>query len=128
MVANSLTEQMVRAAADAETLTDIYFSKQLDYSEDSIGVLENLVDDIHYRLPDGKSQKNINLLCQIWGAYIGEVFRRNIGGEWINWEDEYGKAIAFQSSGVKVFPSDKVHKRIVNGAEHNLYDYYYTQA
>ena len=89
-------------------------------------LLESLVPDVHYRMPNGKAQENIQLLCRLWGAYIGEVFRRNIGGEWIEWEDQYGKAIAFQSGNVKVFPSNKVHKRLVNRAEHNLHDYYYT--
>ncbi len=64
------------------------------------------------------------MFCRVWGAYIGEVFRRQVGGEWIEWTDQYGKAIAFQSGGVKVFPSDKVRKRIVGGPAHNLRDYY----
>ena len=123
-MAKSLTERMGTADADAVKLTDTYFGEALDYSEASIGAIERLVDDIKYSMPGGATAANIDLLCRVGGAYIGEVFRRQVGGEWIDWEDQYGKAIAFQSGGIKVFPMDKVRKRIAGGAEHNLRDYY----
>ena len=123
-MAKSLAERMASAAADAVKLTDAYFNEALDFSEASVATIERVVDDIKYSMPDGKTPANIDLLCRVWGAYIGEVFRRQVGGEWIDWEDQYGKAIAFQSVGVKVFPMDKVRKRIVGGSEHNLRDYY----
>jgi hypothetical protein len=123
-VAKSLAERMASAAADAVKLTDTYFCERLDYSEASVATIERLVDDIQYSMPGGATPANIDLLCRVWGAYVGEVFRRQVGGEWIDWEDQYGKAIAFQSGGVKVFPQDKVRKRIAGGPEHNLRDYY----
>jgi hypothetical protein len=115
---------MASAAADAEKLTDAYFCVMLDHSEASVATIERLVDDIRYSMPGGATAANIDLLCRVWGAYIGEVLRKEVGGEWIDWEDPSGKAIAFQSGGVKVFPHDKVRKRIVGGPEHNLRDYY----
>lgn len=120
----SVGQQMAAAAADAVRLTDTYFTEELDFTEESVSTIERLIDDIHYSMPNGKTQANIDLLCRVWGAYIGEVFRKHVGGEWIEWEDEYGKAIAFQSGEVKVFPMDKVRKRIVGGPEHNLRGYY----
>jgi hypothetical protein len=115
---------MTSAAADAVTLTDTYFCEGLDYSEASIAILERLVDDIKDSMPCGATAANIDLVCRVWGAYMGEVFRQHVGGEWIDWEDQYGKAFAFQSGGVKVFPMDKIRKRIAGGPEHNLRDYY----
>ncbi len=123
-MAKSLKESMVSAAGDAVKLTDAYFCEVLDYSQDSIATIERLVDDIKYSMPGGPKQENIDLLCRVWGAYVGEVFRRHVDGEWINWEDQFGKAIAFESGGVKLFPYDKVRKRLTIGPEHNLKDYY----
>ncbi|MEQ8785153.1 MAG: DUF3806 domain-containing protein [Pirellulaceae bacterium] len=57
---------------------------------------------------------------------IGEVFRRNIGGEWRHWKDQYGEAIALVCGNLKIFPHDKVQKRLAAGSEHNLEAYYRT--
>jgi hypothetical protein len=124
MAAKSLAEVMASDAADAVELTRAYFVERLDYSEASVATIEQLVDDVHYSLPEGKTPENTDLMCRLWGAYIGEVFRRHVGGEWVHREDQYGKAVAFRSGGFTVFPHDKVRKRIAGGPEHNLRDYY----
>jgi Domain of unknown function (DUF3806) len=120
----SLPQQMTTAAADAVKLTDVYFLEALDFSEDSVATVERLVDDVRYSMPGGTKPENIDLLCRVWGAYIGEVFHRNTGGEWVQWKDQSGEAIAFKSGGVTVFPHDKVRKRLLDGPEHNLWDYF----
>jgi hypothetical protein len=75
-------------------------------------------------MPKGKTPENIDLLCRLWGAYVGEVFRRNVGGEWAAWKDRYGEAVALKCSGVTIFPHDKVRKRLTAGTEHSLTAYY----
>ena len=89
-------------------------------------MLEGLVDDIHYAMPGGKTTATIDLLCEVWGAYLGEVFRRHAGGEWVVWEDQFGRAAAIRWARTQVFPADKVRKRITQGAENNLRAYYAT--
>jgi hypothetical protein len=120
----SLAEEMEAAATNAVQWTEKYFGETLDFSQASITALEGAVDDVDNFIPGGDSAENIDLISWLWGAYIGEVLRRQIGGEWLEWEDEYGKSIAFQSGGFKIFPHDKVHKRLVDGAEHDLEGYY----
>ena len=124
MTANTLATQMAADADDAAQLAASHFDVSLDYTESSVATIERMVDDVEYSLPGGRSPENVSLLCRLWGAYIGEVFRRNLGGEWLNWKDQYGEAIAFQCGGVKVFPHDKVRKRFAEGKEHNLDAYY----
>ena len=79
-----VADRMTALAAEAVELTDKYFLKRLDYSEASVGVLEGLVDDIHYAMPGGKTTATIDLLCEVWGAYLGEGIpaarRRGVGG------------------------------------------------
>jgi hypothetical protein len=124
MARRSLAQQMEADAADAVELTDFYFSKTLNFSEASVALIEQFIDDVHYALPDGKTPRNIDLLCCVWGAYIGEVFRRNVGGTWVEWHDQHGEAIALQLNKQTLFPHDKLRKRLVDGPEHNLRDYY----
>jgi hypothetical protein len=119
-----LAERMASDAAAAVKLTDTYFCEPLDFTEASVVTLERLVEDVHYSMPKGKTPENIDLLCRLWGAYIGEVFRRNVGGEWATWKDQYGEAVALKCGGVTLFPHDKIRKRFVSGGEHNLGAYY----
>lgn len=122
-----LEKEMQEACAEAIRLTDTYFNISLDFSEKSIGDIEAACDDVHYSMPGGKTDKNIHLLMWYWGAYIGEVFRRNCGGHWEYWEDEYGKATALVSpKNGAIFPRSKVDKRLKKGKEENLVEYYKT--
>jgi Domain of unknown function (DUF3806) len=120
----SIAEEIASGAANAVDWTETYFCETLDFSESSIAVLEAAVEDVDDLIPGGDSAENIELISWLWGSYIGEVLRRHIGGEWLAWEDEYGQAIAFQSGGLKIFPHDKVRKRLVDGDEHDLERYY----
>lgn len=125
-MSSRVADLMAARAAEAVTLTDTSFMETLDYSEASIAAIEKAVDDIKYSMPGGKSAANVDRLCELWGAYIGEVFRRQAGGEWVVHEDQYGKVLAIKLPGGTVFPEDKVRKRITQGAEHNLKEYYDT--
>jgi hypothetical protein len=120
-----LDEEIAKAAAEAVSLTEIWFCEVLDFSEASIALLEAAVEEVDDLTPGGDSAENIDLLSWVWGSYIGEVLRRQVGGEWLEWEDEYGQAIVLQSGKFKVFPHDKVRKRFINGKEHNLEAYYH---
>ena len=122
----ALADQMAADAEDAVQLAESYFDESLDFSESSVSVIERMVDDVEYSMPGGRSPENIRILCRLWGAYIGEVFRRHLGGEWLNWKDQYGEAIALKCNDVTVFPHDKVQKRFAQGAEDNLAAYYRT--
>jgi hypothetical protein len=119
-----LAERMASDAADAVKLTDTYFCEALDFTGESVATLERLVEDVHYSMPKGKTPENIELLCRLWGAYIGEVFRRNAGGEWATWKDRNAEAVALRCGGVTIFPHDTVRKRLTSGAVHDLGAYY----
>jgi hypothetical protein len=107
-------------------LTKLYFMKRLDFSEQSVALIEAAVDDVHYSMPGGKTPDVVGQLARLWGSYIGEVFRRQVGAEWVVWEDEHGRTAAVQRAGQIVFPHDKVRKRLEQGGAHNLRDYFAT--
>ena len=56
---------------------------ELDYSIESAGLVERLIDKLW--TDDEVSNKNLRTQA---GTYLGEVFRRNIGGRWeLSWDD-----------------------------------------
>lgn len=63
----------------------------------------------------------------MFGGYLGEVFRRHQGGEWLL-DDQIspgGPVITLQhSSAGKFFPPAKVYKRLMNGDEDNVWIFY----
>lgn len=118
-------------AADAEKARELfesYFSGELDFSPGSLEALDGEVAAVDYAMPGGASEENVELCVRLWGAYVGEVFRRNLGGEWRRHVDPWGEAIALKGPGMTVFPHDKVRKRFANGEEDSLVSYYQVMA
>ena len=68
------------------------------------------------------SEAEVQKVCKMLGGYIGEVFRRARGGEWAL-DQEY-QALGLHRGDRWVFPPAKVHKRLTNGAEDNLWSYF----
>ena len=107
MARKSLAELMVSDAAGAVKLTDTYFCGVLDYSEASVTMIERLIDDVHYSMPQGKTLENVDLLCRLWGAYIGEVFRRSVGASGSRARIDTARPSHFSSAGSKCFHTTK---------------------
>ena len=68
------------------------------------------------------SPDHIQTMCKMLGGYVGEVYRRQKGGEWaIN--DRF-KAFGVNRGGTWIFPPAKIHKRLTNGDEDNIWVYF----
>jgi len=76
------------------------------------------------------SVETIELLCKMYGGYIGEVFRRNFGGHWKLREDVPGADVDVPViavaclGGETFFPPARVWKRLHNGAEDDVWSYF----
>ena len=72
-----LAEEFVRSMRD--------FDWELDYSEESIRTLEEMID---HQFADwrpwrnGKAAKKNVPIASLVGAYLGEVMMRHVGGHW----------------------------------------------
>jgi hypothetical protein len=65
-------------------------------------------------------------ICKMWGSYLGEVVRRRFGGEWAI-ETYPGKQFAtltLSVGGNKLFPTMKVHRRLTQGQDDNVWSFY----
>jgi hypothetical protein len=76
---------MKQCASDAAQFASEEYQINLDFSLDSLP----LVDTILIRLHDVNRQQRFSdehmfTLCNIFGAYLGQVFISVVGGEWIH--------------------------------------------
>jgi hypothetical protein len=115
-MAGAYAEKAVQAARE--------FSARLDYSEQSLLEVETILD----RLAAGPPSPSDDMTetCKMWGSYLGEVVRRRFGGEWA-FETYPGKQFAtltLSVGGNKLFPTMKVHRRLTQGQDDNVWSFY----
>lgn len=74
---------MQELAGDAVKYAAEEFNIELDFSKESLFLLDQLMTALADRQLEQKhSDEMLFTLCNILGAYVGEVFIRNIGGQW----------------------------------------------
>ena len=110
------------------------FKKELDYSDRSVKELEEILE---YYYKDLKSNiftklfkkkekrtptvKQVYAMATIWGIYIGETIRRNMGSN-IFWEK--GETYYLRAGEMKIFPIQKVYKRMKRGSKDSVSEFY----
>lgn len=132
---DELQAEMISAAGSAVKHARKYWSTELDYSPNSIEEVELILARMHESLPRnrflkllkrGPSEEQMAQLAIAYGAYIGEVFRREFGGEWSK-EQIMGQqdvlSLKFTSQNM-IFPAGKVWKRLQNGDEDNVWAFF----
>lgn len=78
-----ITELMVQGAADAILVSREEFNINLDKSIDSVELIDDLLSGFVDRYADqALEDQALFTLCNIYGAYVGEVFREAVGGDW----------------------------------------------
>lgn len=82
----------------------------LDFSEKSIGRLDDMIDDFWGE--DGPSEKNFSNVAWVLSCYIAAIIEKNFKGEWR--KDEAMGAAVFhaESSGFGLYPYAWVDKRL----------------
>ncbi|MFT6269862.1 MAG: hypothetical protein ACJAVV_002689 [Alphaproteobacteria bacterium] len=79
-----LLQLMSDSANDAVLATKEQFNVDLDYSIESVALVDTTINNY---LDTFKAQaledKSVFTICNIYGAYVGEVFRKTVGGNWI---------------------------------------------
>ena len=117
---SKLAEQMAADMLEAQKFSRKHLVVELGLTATSIAELEDNVDMVEYAIAGGKSEENIDLLTRIWGAYLGEVLIHATDGSWI----EHDGRPAVQGANGIAFPHDQVRRRIVDGADNNLSNYF----
>jgi hypothetical protein len=99
------------------------FGQELDYSDQSIEKLENLLEQAYrsfFNLPkDEKTSNAISRTANIWGNYLGEFMRLKWGGTWILKGSERFISI----NNIEFSPVGWVYQKITSHPEYSLENY-----
>lgn len=126
---------MKQLAEDTVAWVRDSYEANLDYSEESIEIVERLLDELHNELPrsetgellsDDSTTDTIDAVCNMVGGYLGETFKRLHGGEWtINNLAAEQPMVSLQIGSISLFPTAKVYKRLAFGSGDSI-SFFYT--
>lgn len=129
----NVSQTMMECAATAVEIAKSEFETVLDFSEDSIQKIEQILDSFTKSLTSHTKTRFLQrdfLRNQfvfgafIVGGYVGEVIRRNFGGEWIIESSPEGNdSVALKINGLKIFPVLKASNRLANGTKEDFWSY-----
>jgi hypothetical protein len=114
----SMMEGYAQAAAE---LAHTEFTRELDFTADSIDILDDILVVI------GESpEKDLDFEVRLWGSYLGEVLRRRYAGGWEMTQYPGGTVAvpAVDVRGSRLFPLMKVYRRLTAGEEEDLRSFY----
>ncbi len=134
MRADAVDAAMAAHAARAVTVAAEGFGVSLDGRAASIDALEALLGRYARDLPRGPlklvrrrpSSEAVGDVVRMFGAYLGEVMRAELGGAWHLRHDAEGREVAelHLPGGVCVSPPDIVHRRMTVGGEYDVAHWY----
>jgi hypothetical protein len=118
-----LNEEM-RATADfAVNSAKIDYRLDLDYSEESLAVLDNILGKVYWEYSSEPAVEKENSLIYnksiIWGAYLGEYMRLKWSGTWVLNGNERRVMI----TGIEFSPINFIYKKITNHPEYKVENY-----
>jgi len=113
------------SADEAVSVAREQFGFALDYSSGSIESLETVLANISSRV-DVAEKDATELTLKRWGGYLGEVVRRNFGGEWklIQYPGRAAAVPALVIAGSQIYPLMKVYRRLTLGEAENVWKFY----
>jgi len=124
----NLTDDNIGDYAETLVLQVRGGGRTLDYSEESVATLEELLRVSDELLQDESfPETQRNLVVFYNGCYLGEVMARHLGGAWRFTENWYDASLVFPfgEGGLQVHPFQKVYRRVTEGpAENDLVAYY----
>jgi hypothetical protein len=129
-----LSSEMLSAANSAVEHARKCWSTELDFSSRSIEDVELILARMHDSIPRkiheklykrGPTPEQMATLSIAYGAYLGEVIRREFGGTWSKEEVNGEPAIALVFTlHAKIFPPAMVWKRLNHGDQDNVLRFY----
>ncbi|MDR3081605.1 MAG: DUF3806 domain-containing protein [Streptomyces sp.] len=110
------------AAAIVEAAADIS-NAELDYSPDSIGLVEEILDD--FRTIGATGEEMADSLVA-FGCYVGEILTRHAGGAWRHapGSDQTVPLVVELPDARECHPIDWVFRRVEHGADVSIRDLY----
>lgn len=122
---SNVNDDMIKLAKFAVSTAKEKFSRTLDFSEKTLPALDSLLDQAYSRFSDLAKQdklrdESVRYTAKVWGSYLGEVIRLNLGGQWLQKQDDS----VIMLNDRKVAPIEYVYRRITREPEYKLIQYY----
>lgn len=116
---------MQQSAQDAVNYAAEQQQIALDFSLESLSQVDQLLSQLHDdQQAKAHSSELIFTLCNIFGAYVGEVFIRHVGGTWQNNTQDNTAPYLAVNFGEREFPFASVcYHKIVTDNSISLQDY-----
>ncbi len=116
-----------RGALELVEFARVELNLKLDFSDDSIASIEEVASALHADLRRERGAlRDIDTLVQMLGSYVGEVYRRNHGGQW-GYAATNGRrvlAIKAKTGNTLMWPVERIKQRIRGGGSNNVWAYY----
>ena len=131
-----IKKRSVRKAYDDAALEAAWRwrAEKFDHSPETVVMLEQMMEELHGELNRTSFKRRMGLgpnetdtmhWANLWGIYLGETLRREIGGRWITGHEEAPNLLAVEfDDGTVIFPTARVFRRLTDGAAENVADYY----
>ena len=127
----SISDEMKTMAENCVKFTRDLLNIHINFEEESLEAVDKILDHYYKDRPKGigklfkrgPSPELVNHMSMLFGGYVGEVIRRNCGGQWkLDTEiipDQ--EIIALEVHGVKMLPTKEVFKRLCDGEGERVY-------
>ncbi|BEU02823.1 hypothetical protein OAG1_16230 [Agarivorans sp. OAG1] len=121
----NIQQIMQDSSQDAVSFAKERYNYDLDFSDSSVTLVNNIISGIDAISID---DKELFTLSYIFGAYVGEVFIKQVGGAWLfqeETEDEPPQTFVKINENTIAFPSKVYHLLI--GTEDQALDEYFAE-
>lgn len=127
---NTTTEElnklMADASKDAVAFINEQFERQITLSQDDLDMVDNVITKLaieHLQTP--LNNEKLYTICSIMGAFVGEVFKDIVGGEWFMDESVPDAPFVVLNYAGKSFPFASIcYEKLVNDQSISVAKYY----
>lgn len=126
MEQQALNQLMRESATDAVKTSREEFAIELDFSAESISLVDAIILKFLDTFNDQAFEdKAVFTICNIYGAYLGEVFRKLAGGQWqYNLQDEEAPSIMLMHQDKTFAFAGICYERLVNDSSASVQRYF----
>lgn len=126
MTREELHELMADSAENAVSTTLEEFQITLDYTPESISKVDDVILAwIERYKGQALEDKAVFTICNIYGSYIGEVFRKTVGGNWsYDANDPDAPHVLLEYGGHSYAFAGICYQRLVNDSQVSVKNYF----
>lgn len=125
MTNEELTQLMVDSAQNAIETTQQEFGVALDGTEQSLAQVDDVILSWLGKYKDQALEDSaVFTICNIYGAYVGEIFRQKVGGNW-NYDESQSDApyVVIEYAGNTYAFAGICYQRLVNDSHISVKNY-----